>query len=104
MGAAVGAACFADAGQAADFYYSAVPPRLTDQGYSAFEKSGAVWQLNTYQNGTSGAVLVSSSPVTPNFASCDPQQQVLDGIQLGWLVLTPAFIAWGFKILQRALT
>jgi hypothetical protein len=99
MGAAVGAACFADAGQAADFYYSAVPPRLTDQGYSVFEKSGNTWALNTYHNGQ----LTATSPVTPNFASCDVFQQTTDGITLGWWVIFPAVIAWSIKVLRRAL-
>lgn len=101
MAVAVGAACFPDAGAAADFYFSSAAPHITEQGYSLFQKSGSDWVLNSYQAG-SPPVLLSSTAVSPTFPVCDIYQEVQDGIALGWLVLTPAFIAWGILIVRKA--
>lgn len=103
MGYQVGMACYSDAGTAADAFYSAVSPVPTSSGFTAFEKVGANWQLNVYQNGPSGAVLVSSAAVSPQLSFCDPVQQIQDGMFLGWLTLVPVFAAWAVLILRRSL-
>ncbi|MBT2867680.1 hypothetical protein JQK19_10560 [Chromobacterium violaceum] len=103
MGYSVGTACYSNLADAADAYYSATAPRLSDTGYSAFEKTGAGWQLNTYQNGPQRAVLTSSVSLSPQLPECNLVEQVRDGAALGWLVLLPAFIAWGIVVLRRTL-
>ena len=96
--------CYSDAGTAADALFSTAQPVPTSSGYTAFEKVGSNWQLDVYQNGSgSGAVLVSSSVINPQLASCDPTQQMVDGLYLGWLTVLPVFTVWAIMVLRKAL-
>lgn len=104
MGYQVGMACYSDAGTAADALFSTAQPVPTSSGYSVFEKVGSNWQLDVYQNGSgSGAVLVSSSIVSPQLPTCDPVQQVTDGLYLGWLTVLPVFTVWAVMVIKKAL-
>lgn len=102
MGFALGSRCLESAAEAADLYYSTVPPRLTETGFQTFQKSGNQWLLNAYNSEPSGSVLVSSVAVSQQFPFCDNAQNAIDGIALGWLTITPAIILWCFVYLRKA--
>ena len=101
MGYQVGLACYSDPASAATAYYSGTSPVATATGYTAFEYVNSQWQLDTYQTGSSGAVLVSGVAVTPSLGQCDPESQFVDGVGLGWLVMTPLVLAFGYQQIKR---
>lgn len=73
MGYQVGNQCFSDLAQAENHYFSLVAPVIKPDGTLLKpEFSGNNWSLN-------GQVIHANLP------QCDPLQNLLDGVSLGWL-------------------
>lgn len=103
MGALYGGTCYDSAAAAARAYFSEVAP-VSSPGattYRATVEEGPTdaWSLVTRE----GAVVVESQPLNyPAFMSCDPTQALLDGMQVGWLVVACWVSAWALVSLKRA--
>lgn len=102
MGYQVGWGCFETAREAADVYYSGVSPVLHADGFSQYQIGSEGWQLNTYQNGANGPVLVSSIAAPTVFPECSNLQRFLDGAELGWGIAGAVLAAYAIKFLWES--
>lgn len=101
MGYAVGSRCLDSLADAAQLYFSAVPPQLTDGGYQAFQLVGDQWHVNTYSTGSGDPVLSSSVLAVHAFPACDNGQALQDGLALGWLTVAPMLAVIGLLYLRK---
>lgn len=102
MGALYSGRCYGSATDAATAVWSGVEPVLSSASppsLSTVEQTGGVWYVVTRE---SGVVTASVQVPAVEFAVCDPGASVVDGAQLGFLVLAVWAAAWGVKQLGRA--
>lgn len=91
MGYQVGFQCFDSIQEAQNYKYSSVAPVINQNGQLIQpEKVGSQWQLNGIQ-------------IIDSFPHCDPAQQVLDGIEMGWGLIGVAVAMTAVAILRRGL-
>lgn len=103
MGALYAGSCYDSAASAARAYFSEVAPVVVPGSPSfvsrVYESSPDVWSFSVIREG----VVVDSGPLSyPAFLSCDPFQSLLDGMQLGWLVVSCWAVAWAVVVLKRS--
>ncbi|WP_066567938.1 hypothetical protein [Snodgrassella sp. CFCC 13594] len=85
MGYQVGNQCFTSIEAAENQYFSAVAPAVSAGGELIKpEYSGTQWILN-------GTVIHAQLP------PCDPEQNLKDGMELGWLLFGIMAVLYGFK-------
>lgn len=74
------------------------------QGFTGdFDGSGQpVWQRVSDWHG-SGETVINTGFGATGLVSCDVEQSVLDGIALGWLVVSVLAVAFGGRLARRAL-
>jgi hypothetical protein len=107
MGALHGATCYQDNTAAADAYFSAAAPALTSGStsyLSYFENSGGTWLLirkSIAENGNISNLSNVAAPI-PSFPECNPAEQYLDGITLGWGIAAATIAAYAIKFLWLA--
>lgn len=118
MGYLVGTSCFIDLPSAHDAWFSTLPPSSFSQGSYLYESiylpdsvvgrsSPSGWSRQTTEYPLSGG---SSTSVTfydlpsPAFPSCDPAQNFIDGLTVGWGVASALVAVAAIKMMQRART
>lgn len=102
MGFLVGSDCFEQLADAENHLYSGQPLLITQGGFRRLEKTESGWSLNEYQTGATAPVLLSGTQMVTALPECSNRDNVIDGMALGWAVVTPMFIAVGFLYLKRA--
>lgn len=107
MGSRVGDRCFDTVSEASDQFFSsqAVGHSAGVTSYlSWFEKVGGVWYLKRESVASNGAVtsLGSSGATVPVFPACSVTDQFFDGMTIGWAVAGAMLLAYGVKLLARA--
>lgn len=91
MGYQVGNQCFLDKKQAENYYFSLVVPIVGADGkIHKPEYLVNQWKMN-------GEVLEAHLP------ECDPEQNLKDGLQLGWLIFGILALVWGITVIRRLL-
>lgn len=109
MGSLSNGYCYETSAEAVDNYYSSTSPSLVSGSTSyltEFHKTGTVWNIHTYQISGSGAVSTRydvAAPI-PTLPTCDPYQNLYDGLVLSWLIVFVWAGVWGIKVMRKALT
>lgn len=99
--------CYAAPSEAVDAYYSASQPALTSGATSyltEFVKESGIWRAKNWSVSTTGVSTLRwnvAAPV-PTFEPCDPAQNFLDGMELGWGIALCLVIASAYKLMQKA--
>lgn len=107
MGSLVGTICYQSADLALDAYYAARGPSYTsgETSYlSYFEKAGSDWMIVRKSIASDGELTTLSSVVAPvvTFPDCNPSEQFLDGMTLGWSIAAAMVAAYAIKFLWNA--
>lgn len=91
MGYQVGNQCFSSIAEAENQYFSSVAPAVTADGKLVQpEFSGTQWTLN-------GTAIHAKLP------ECDPEQNLQNGMEVGWLIFSIMAVLWGFKWIKGLL-
>lgn len=103
MGALYAGTCYDSAASAARAYFSEVAPVVLPGSPSyistVHEVSPDTWAFSVRE----GGVVVESGPLDyPAFLACDPVQSLLDGMEIGWLVVSCWVAAWVIVMLKRS--
>lgn len=105
-GAIHGNHCFQSQSEAVDSYYSMVAPSQTPGSPSyvmQFSKAGAVWYQNSFSVSSGGAwtTLSSSIAPVPTFPACDPSENFLDGVTIGWGIASAMILVSALMLARR---
>lgn len=107
MGSLVGTICYDSAADALDAYYMAKEPSYTagSTSYlSYFEKPGADWLIIRKSIAANGNISDLSSVTAPavTFPACDPAEQFLDGMEIGWAIAASIISVYAIKHLWNS--
>lgn len=110
-GALSGGVCFESVSQAADNYFSKIPPSSyfnAADGFSyttTYTNSAGVWSSQVTQSTPFASSVISSTlAVVPNFVVCEsPSESFNSGAQIGFAFVLVLSISYGFVTLKKAL-
>lgn len=108
MGAHYNSTCYDSNAEAVSAYYSAMPVYFTSGATSYrswYEQTAGVWQLKRQSIASNGTVtnLTTTNAPVPVFPVCDPAENFLDGMTVGWAIAAACIAVWSFNLMRRGL-